>query len=129
MSDYEEFRAKLAGQSDEEIQEGLDRGDFTGPHERKRCIAQSCLDQRKLERQVGMHERQESREAETLELARRADKHANQANELANQANELSVEANKHADEASRTARFAAATAVVAIIVSAAVSVFVGVVM
>jgi hypothetical protein len=93
MSDYEDYkelRAKLAGQSDEEIQEGLDRGIYNGPHGVKRRIAQGCLDQRKLERQAGIQERQESREDE----------------------------AGKRATVANWIACFAAATAVVAIVVS-----------
>ena len=94
MSDDDEFRAKVAGLSVEEIRERRDLGRYSGNNLKS---TNALIAQSDRKSQADTQERQELRQDEALELASRA---------------------NEHADKASRIAWIAAAFAFVAIIVS-----------
>ena len=108
MSKDDQLRAELDQTDEEEVRSSFVRGDYG---DRKRPIVVDWLVQQAEKRQADAQDRQESRENETLALARRADKNAYEANEQADEANRLAWIAN-------RNAWIAAVIAVVAIIVS-----------
>src|SRR3954462_8881176 len=101
MSDDDEFRAKVAGLSVEEIRERRDLGRYSGNNLKS---ANALIAQSDRKSQANTQGRQELRQNEALALARQANEHADKANE--------------HADKANRIARIAAAFAVVAILIS-----------
>jgi hypothetical protein len=107
MSEDDQFRAELNELGEEKVQARLVL-DVYGA--RQHPIVVGWLAQQAEKRQADAQDRQDSRENETLVLARRADKHAFQANEHADEANRLAWIAN-------RNAWIAAVIAVVAIIV------------